>query len=280
MENSVFAAILIAALMHAGWNALVKVDLDRFSAILLLSLVQSGMAAVLLFALPLPAIAAWPWIAVSALLHCGYKLFLIRAYAHADLSQVYPLARGAAPLIVTVAGFALLGETLTFSKTAAILAIAGGVIFMALEGRGKAARLPPHALGYALGTASFTASYTIVDGIGARLAETASGFTMWMFVGDGIAMCAYALSTRGKHAFTGIARAWRNGLIAGGLSLGSYWIAIWAFTVAPIALVAALRETSVLFAMLIGFFFLGERSGKWRWIAAAMIGSGLVLIRG
>jgi drug/metabolite transporter (DMT)-like permease len=280
VDAIVFAAVLAAAFLHAGWNAVVKVGLDRSSAVLLLAMVQSGLALALLGFFPLPAAAAWPWLAASALLHTGYKLFLVRAYAHGDLSQVYPLARGMAPLLVALVAAALLGETLGPLQALAVLAIALGVTLMALKGGGTdLASIPPQALAYALGTAVFTASYTLVDGAGARLSGTASGFTLWMFVGDGLAMATWASATRGPAAFARLASVWQSGLAAGAMSLGSYWIAIWAFTRAPVALVAALRETSVLFAMLIAVFVLGERAGGWRWTAAGLIGIGVTLMR-
>lgn len=277
MDTVVFLAVLGAAVMHAGWNAIVKVGLDRFSSILLLSMVQGVMALVLLPFFAAPLAAAWPWVAASALLHIGYKLFLIRAYQHGDLSQVYPLARGTAPLIVALVGAIWLGETMTAGKTAAVAAIAIGVIVMSRNGGPD--RLPRKALLYALGTACFTASYTLVDGVGARIAETASGYVLWMFAGDALGMTGFALATRGRGALGRLLPAWRSGLAAGGLSLGSYWIAIWAFTLAPLALVAALRETSVLFAMLIGVFLLGERANPWRWVSAGLILSGVALMR-
>jgi drug/metabolite transporter (DMT)-like permease len=278
LDTTVFLAVLGAAVMHAGWNAIVKLGIDRFSSILLLSMVQGAMALCLLPFFAAPLAAAWPWLAASALLHIGYKLFLIQAYRHGDLSQVYPLARGTAPLIVALAGAIFLGEIMTAGKTAAVAAIAIGVIVMSRNGGGLD-RLPAKALLYALATACFTASYTLVDGVGARLAETASGFTLWMFAFDATGMTCFALATRGKHAFSTLLPAWRSGLAAGGLSLGSYWIAIWAFTLAPLAMVAALRETSVLFAMLIGVFLLGERANPWRWVSAGLILSGVVLMR-
>ncbi len=279
MDATVFAAVLAAALMHAGWNAVVKVGLDRFSSVLLLALVQSGLALALLPFFPLPAPASWPWLAASALLHTGYKLFLIRAYEHGDLGQVYPLARGTAPLIVAAAGAAFLGESVTPAKALAVAAIGLGVVLMSAEGAGPAAT-PRKALAWALGTAAFTASYTLADGVGARLAGTASGFALWMFAGDGLGMLAFALAARGPRALARLLPAWRGGLAAGALSLGSYWIAIWAFTEAPVALVAALRETSVLFAMLIAVFVLGERAGARRWAAAALVTAGVMLLRG
>jgi drug/metabolite transporter (DMT)-like permease len=278
LDTAVFLAVLGAAVMHAGWNAIVKVGLDRFSSILLMSIVQGAMALCLLPFFAAPLAAAWPWLAASALLHIGYKLFLIRAYEHGDLSQVYPLARGTAPLIVALVGAIWLGESMTAGKTAAVAAIALGVIVMSRSG-GSLDRLPRKALLYALGTACFTASYTLVDGVGARIAETASGYVLWMFAGDALGMTGFALATRGPGALGRLLPAWRSGIAAGGLSLGSYWIAIWAFTLAPLALVAALRETSVLFAMLIGVFLLGERANPWRWLSAGLILSGVVLMR-
>ncbi|HEV2000360.1 MAG TPA: EamA family transporter [Xanthobacteraceae bacterium] len=279
MEVSVIAAVLAGAAMHAGWNSLVKIGLDRFSMILLLSLAQGLQSLVLLWFFPMPAMAAWPWLAASAFLHTGYKLFLIRAYAHGDLSQIYPLARGSAPLMVAIFSAPVLGEKLSLTGTLAVVAIGLGVALMSLKGGGALGRLPAKALFYAAGTAVCTAAYTIVDGIGARASGTASGFTFWMFVLDTFLMVTFALATRGGGAIRRLAPEWRTGLAAGGLSLGGYWIAIWAFTVAPIALVAALRETSVLFVMLIAVVLLGERAGAWRWLAAALIVGGIGLVR-
>jgi drug/metabolite transporter (DMT)-like permease len=278
VELYVFFAVLAAAAMHAGWNALVKTGLDRTTSILLLSLIQSAISLLLLPFFALPLMASWPWIALSALLHTGYKIFLIRAYAHGDLSQVYPLARGSAPLIVALVGVIALNESLTVAKLTAVFLIGLGVIAMSMRA-GEVEAMPRKALLYALGTAFFTASYTLVDGIGARIAGTASGFTLWMFVGDGILMMLYAWFVRGRGLFTQARQNLGSGVAAGALSLGSYWIAIWAFTLAPIALVAALRETSVLFAMLIAVFWLGEKASPQRWIAAALIVCGVILIR-
>jgi drug/metabolite transporter (DMT)-like permease len=278
LDITVFLAVLFAAVMHAGWNAIVKVGLDRFSSILLLSIAQGAMALLLLPFFATPLAEAWPWIIGSAVLHIGYKLILIRAYEHGDLSQVYPLARGTAPLIVALVGALFLSEVMTYGKTAAVIAIALGVIVMSRNGAGLD-RLPRKALLYAMGTACFTASYTLVDGVGARIADTASGYTLWMFALDATGMTGFALATRGRAALKRLRPAWRSGVMAGGLSLGSYWIAIWAFTLAPLAMVAALRETSVLFAMLIGVCLLGERAGLWRWIAGLLIVTGVVLMR-
>jgi drug/metabolite transporter (DMT)-like permease len=279
MDAIVFTAVLAAAAMHAGWNAVVKVGLDRLSAVLLLALVQGGMAACLLPFAAAPAAAAWPWIAASAALHTGYKVLLVRAYAHGELSQVYPIARGAALLLVAVVGAGLLGEPLQPVQWLALTAIALGVVMMSVRGGALLGTLPRKALLNALGTAAFTACYTLVDGIGARLAGTPTGFTLWMFAADGLLMLMLALCLRGPSALTRLLPEWKAGVTGGALSLGSYWIAVWAFTLAPIALVAALRETSVLFAMIIAVVLLREEAGSWRWLAALLILAGAVLLR-
>lgn len=273
-----FAAVLGAALMHASWNAIVKTGLDRFSAIVLMTAAQGTIGLCLMPVFALPAAAAWPWLVASALLHMCYKLFLIQAYEHGDLSQVYPVARGTAPLIVLLVGAVFLGEDLGWAQTLAVVSIGLGIILMALR-RQRLDRMAPKALAFALGTACFTASYSLVDGVGARLAGTASGYTMWLFAGDALGITAYALVTRGFGVFGRLAPAWRSGVTAGTLSLAAYWIVIWAFTLAPLALVAALRETSVLFAMLIGVFLLGEKAGAIRWVSGALILTGVVLMR-
>ncbi|MFL6845735.1 MAG: EamA family transporter [Allosphingosinicella sp.] len=274
MSAAVFFAILFAAALHAGWNALVKLGLDRFSSVLFLALAQGAIALVLLPWFGLPPRIAWPWVLAGSALHSGYKLVLIRAYGHGDLSQIYPLARGTAPLIVAIVGAAFLGEGMAPARLAAVIAIAGGIMLMA--GKGGLTRA---GLAWAMATAAFTASYTLADGVGARVAGSASAFTLTMFVFDGLFMLVFGLSTRGTAGIAALLPAWRGGVAAGAMSLGAYWIAIWAFTQAPLAMVAALRETSVLFAMLIGAVWLGEKPGARRWAAAGLILAGVGLMR-
>ena len=277
MTATVFAAVLFAALLHASWNAWVKSGEDRFTSILRLSIGQSLLAALLAPFFEPPAAAAWPWIAASALLHTGYKAFLINAYERGDLSQIYPLARGTAPLIVALAGALLLAEIPPPLRLAAVAAIGLGILLMA-GGRADA-RLTGTALLFAIGTAGFTASYTIVDGLGARVSQSASGFILVSIALDGLLMTTYALIARGRGSLRGILPGWKQGLAAGAVSMGSYWIAVWAFTQAPLALVAALRETSVLFAMLIAAFVLKEPVAPRRWAAAGLVLAGIVLMR-
>jgi drug/metabolite transporter (DMT)-like permease len=280
LDLGVFLAVLAAALLHAGWNALIKGGTDRFASVIALTLATGGLSAALLPFVPSPAPAAWPWIAASAALHVAYRLLLVRAYALADLAQVYPLARGAAPMIVALVSASLLREPLTTLDFAAVAAIGGGVVLMSLRGGADLGRMDRAALALALATAAVTAAYTLIDGVGARLAGTASGYILWMFALDAaLFCCAAAVLQPGGLRLPSARRTWTMGLAAGAMSLGSYWVAVWAFTQAPIALVAALRETSVLFAMLIAVTLLGERATRFRWIAAASILAGVVLMR-
>ena len=278
VENHVFIAVLLAAMLHAGWNSLVKVGLDRFSTILLLALTQAAIAIPILPFVVQPAAESWIWILISAALHIGYKIFLMQAYARADLSQAYPLARGIAPLVVTAWSVMLLGATFTISSVAAIAAISLGIVMMATKGS-SSGWMRGSAIFWALGTAGFTASYTLVDGVGVRIAGTSSGFILWMVIGDAIGMMAFAALTRGGAAFSALMPAWRTGFSAGAMSLGSYWIAVWAFSQAPIALVAALRESSILFATIIAAFALNERVNRWRWVSVCFIAGGVALMK-
>lgn len=276
LDGPVFAAVLVAALLHAFWNTLLKSGSDRQATATLLAFSQAGLAACILPFVAAPAPAAWPWIGAAAVLHTGYKLFLIEAYRHGDLSQAYPLARGAAPLIVAVVAALALGEMPTAGGLAAIVTVSGGVLILGLR-RGAAGERT--AVIFALGTACFTAGYTVVDAIGARLAGTASGFILWMTIGDAALMGLAGAAMRGRALVPKLLAGWTTGLAAGALSLASYWIAVWAFTRAPVALVAALRESSILFAVLIAALVLKERVGARRWLAAGLIAAGVAMMR-
>lgn len=278
IETHVFLAVLFAALLHAGWNSVIKSGLDHFSSVVLMAVVQAAIAIPVLPFVAQPDVAAWGWVVAASALHFGYKLFLVQAYAHADLSQAYPLARGTAPLVVTVFSVLVLGVAFSGTNLIAILMISFGILLMALKGSSQG-RMPGKALFYVIGTAGFTASYTLVDGTGARVSGAASGFFLWMALGDAVAMMGYAVWKRGANAFASLIPSWKTGTLAGAMSMGSYWIAIWAFTQAPIALVATLRESSILFAILIAGFVLREEVSKWRWASACAIAGGVVLMR-
>ena len=278
MDAHVYLAVLAAAMLHAGWNSLVKVGNDRLSLLVLLAMVQGAVAVPGLVFAPAPAGEAIPWIAGAALLHSGYKVFLAKAYAHADLSQAYPLARGTAPLIVFLFSVLMFGEAFDPAETLAVVAISSGIFLMALKG-GHGGRMDGKALVYAIGTAAFIAGYTMTGGIGARIAGTASGFLFWVVIGDALGMAAYVFLTRGRTGFGALVPVWKTGVLVGLVSLVAYWIVLWAFTVAPIALVAALRETSIVFATVIAALLVRENVSAWRWMSAGCIVVGAILMR-
>ena len=278
MSLSVFLAIMAAAAMHAGWNAVVKVGQDRFLSITLVNVAAAAVSIALLPALDVPAAAAWPWILTSAVLHVGYNLFLVQAYRSGDLGQVYPIARGAAPLLVSIVSVGFLGEGLDPAAATGLLMLSGGICLMALTGGGLD-RLQGGALAYALGTSVFIASYTLTDGIGSRLNGSPHGYAAWLFSIDGLMMLGLLLAARGAAGLRALRPFWRGGLAGGAMSLAAYWIVIWAMMRAPISLVSALRETSVLFAAAISVVVLRERLTLWRAIAGLVIVGGIALAR-
>jgi len=279
LTADVFFAVLLAAFLHAGWNALIKTRLDRFLSI---SLMSFGMGTISLVCLPFVAVPrgeTWIWILLSAALHTGYKLFLIRAYSAGDLGQVYPLARGTAPLVTTLGGALLVGEFVSPLVALSIVVMCAGIVLMSLRGGSGLARLNSVAVTSALATSLFISAYTLTDGIGGRSAPSASSYTVWLFLVDGFWMGLFGLSVRGKAGFYAMLPEWKAGLMTGALSLGAYWIIIWAMTKAPIGAVAALRETSILFAIALSAIFLKEPLSRWRVGAACLILAGVVGLR-
>ncbi len=278
MDSTVFAVVMAAAVLHAGWNALLKIGLDRF---LTASLIQIGAGLAALAALPwvsLPVAGAWPYITLSALLHIGYNLFLSRAYQHGDLGQVYPLSRGSSPLIVAVLAL-LAGDTLNLEQWPGLLVLVAGIWLMAWRGGHTRAPLNHRLLGNALATAACIAGYTLTDALGARTNQDALGYAMWLFAVNGVVATAIITLRRGPRIFLQLGPHWRGGLAGGAMSMLAYSLVIWAMTQAPIALVSALRESSVLFALLIGWVFLKEPMPPQRLLACGVICVGVALMK-
>jgi drug/metabolite transporter (DMT)-like permease len=278
MTPFVFAGVLVAAAMHAAWNALVKAQGDRFASITLTSLGMTLSAAPFLFFVAVPEAKVWPWIVASVVIHIGYRLFLIRAYEHGDLSQTYPLARGTAPLVTAIGGIFVLSEVPSGLAMVGILLLSLGTLLMSLRG-GRVAVPNRAAVGYALATSLCIAGYTLTDGSGVRLAETAASYAAWLFVCDGLIAIAIGFVYRGRKLLAASGGEWASGIVAGCLSAAAYAIAMWAMTKAPVASVASLRETSILFAMLISVTALGEKMTGWRGAAALSIVFGVVALR-
>ncbi len=277
MTTGVFLAVLLAAAMHAGWNAVLKVRLEPFAAITLVTGLAGVVGLPFLIALGLPRADAWPWLFTSVAIHLAYNVALSAAYRHADMGQVYPIARGGAPLLTALGSVLLLREPFGAVAGIGVVVLGLGICLMSLGS--KDARLDRRALGYALLTAVTICAYTIVDGVGARAAGDPHAYSAALFVLDGIPLPLYVLLRRGLSGFAPMRPFLVPGFAGGAMSLAAYWIAIWAMTLAPIPLVAALRETSVLFAALIAALVLREPLTPGRVIAAALILTGLVTIK-
>ena len=279
MENLVFLAVLFAALCHAGWNALIKVGLDPLSTTTLIAI---GSGVVGLVCLPLagmPAAAAWPWLIASAVIHLFYFAALIEAYRTGDLGQVYPIARGAAPLMTATATTFIVREKLSLIGWGGIVALVAGVFLLSVRGGRELVRFDKRAVGFALLTALTICAYSVVDGIGARLSLNPQSYVLWLLIGNALILAPYALYRDGRDVIPAMRRFWLRGLIGGALQTLSYGIALWAMTLAPIAIVATLRETSVLFGALIAVIVLKEPLRAVRIGAALLIVAGLILIR-
>jgi drug/metabolite transporter (DMT)-like permease len=279
MTSFVFLAVLFAALCHAGWNALIKVGFDPLSTT---TLIAVGSAVVALVSLPiagLPAPAAWPWVGASIIIHLFYFAALIESYRTGDLGQVYPIARGAAPLMTAGAATVFVGEPLSALGWSGIVVLVAGVFLLSARGGREFARIDRRAVGFALATALTICAYSVVDGIGVRLSRNPESYVLWMFLGNALLLVPYALWRDGRDVVPAMRRFWRRGLAGGGLQVVAYGTVLWAMTLAPIAIVATLRETSVLFGALIAVVVLKEPLRAIRIGAALLIVAGLVLIR-
>lgn len=282
----VMAAVLVGALLHAAWNALVKSSGDKSLDTALLHLVGSLMALPLLLIVGLPGPAGLPFITASVVLHIGYFVALAGAYQHGELGLTYPIMRGFAPLLVALGSGSLIGETPSLAAWAGVIGITTGVALVGLAHPGEALH-HRKALLYAFANAGIIALYTVVDGLGVR-AEVATGgnalrYVLLLFVLNGIAYPLLVWSRRdraSRHQIVAYARRrWPMAALGGIASIGSYAIALWAMTRAPVASIAALRETSVLFAAILGTLLLKEKFGLQRAIGTAVIVAGALALR-
>lgn len=273
----VLVAVLGAAFLHATWNALIKLGTSKLTSMLILTLVQGGMGLIIALTRPFPDPHVWLWLLASGVFHAAYKLFLAFAYEQGDLSRVYPIARGAAPMVVVVISALFLSDVIRGLEYAGIVILGTGILLMArgVFSSGENRRLLP----LALGSAMATAGYSLVDGLGARVSGDAVAYVGWLFTLDAAFFTPICVALRGRGVLRANGRAWLVGSIAAMASYGAYAIAVWAMTIAPIALVAALRETSILFAVLLGWLVFGDRIDKQKAIAAALIVAGVVVTR-
>ncbi|MFI8996102.1 EamA family transporter [Streptomyces sp. NPDC053542] len=280
MTPLVVAAVLAAAITHAAWNAIAHGIKDQLLAFTLVGSGGTVCGAVLAALAPLPAAGAWPLLIASALLHVVYQALLMRSFRLGDFGQMYPIARGTAPLVVTVLAAVFVNELPdAWALTGVALASAGllGVALWGIRGSGTRPHWP--AIIAAVATGLAIASYTTVDGVGVRASGTPLGYIGWLMLLEGLAIPVYALATRRRALFAELRPFAVRGLLGGVLSVFAYGLVLWAQTRAPLAPIAALRESSIIVGAAIGAVFLKERFGAPRIAAAGLmvVGIGLML---
>ncbi len=271
------AVVLAAALLHASWNALVKVEGDRVVTLALISTVWLGLGGALAAFLPLPAPASWPFVLTSNALHYVYLLTLLWMYREGDLSQVYPIARGSAPMLLALVSALALGEVLPATEWAGVGLVCASIVSLTAQGRLPTGR-ERRAIAAALCNGVIIASYTLTDGLGVRRTDGAVAYAAWLFFLQGLPWLGVLAWLRLRRPARIPLRLLGPGLLAGVLSMTAYALVIWALSQAPMAPVAALRETGVIFAALIGTWKLGEPFGRRRMLAALGVALGVALI--
>jgi drug/metabolite transporter (DMT)-like permease len=278
MQWSVVFLILFAAVLHAGWNALVKSESSNSANTALLVAGSAIIGVVFLPFVPLPLRSSWPYLGASVVIHILYFTLLLLAYKKGDMSLVYPLMRGLPPVLTAAAAFILLNETFSWRGWLGIMMVSSGALLLTADFRfSKGFQLAPVAL--ALLNAVVIVVYTLVDAQGARLSGNAFSYTGWMLFLLALFFFILIPAIEGHQVFYSMARDWKKNIIGGACTFASYGIALWAMTVAPVALVAALRETSILFGMILSVFILKERITWIRGLSIIFIVAGAVAIK-
>ena len=270
--------VLLAAVLHAIWNALAHGMKDKLVGFALINVAFAGCAVVVVCLTPVPNAAAWPFLIASGLLQVVYQGLLIKAYRLGDFAQMYPLARGTSPLLVAVWSTVVLSQPLVGSELVGVLVISFGLAGLALpDGLPSRAQLP--ALTAAVGTGVTIACYTVVDGTGVRQSSTVIGYIAWMSLIQGVTLLLVAFALRGRGLLSQLERrVWARGLSVGILSLLAYGLVVWAQARGNLATIAALRETSIVIAALIGALFFHERFGRYRLAASAVVVTGIAVL--
>lgn len=276
LPSHIVLLVLAAALMHATWNAIVKSSADKLLDTVTLSIAAALICAAILPFLPAPERASWPWLGASAVLHVVYFLTLAGTYRRGDLSHVYPLMRGTAPLLVALFGFLLLDDHLGAGLWSGVALISFGILVPVLW---RPAAVSSKGTLIALGNAVVIACYTLVDGNGTRASGNALSYCLWIFVLDVLPILTVAMAIHGGGIWKYAARRWKPCTAGALCTVLSYAIVLWAMTRAPIAAVAALRETSVIFAAIIGSVLLKEQMGRLRIAGAVVVACGIAALR-
>jgi drug/metabolite transporter (DMT)-like permease len=266
-------AVLGAALLHAGWNALVKSSQDKQLDTFAVSAASGVLALLVAPFLPAPAPASWPWLAGSALVHILYFGFLAGAYRWGELSYVYPVMRGGGPMIVAASGALAFAEVLQANEWLGVALISTGILAFATGAHDR------RATAFAVANAGVIGAYTLIDAAGARASAAPVSYTLWFFIANGVLITAMGVALRGRAVPAYFRRHWLRAAAGGACALGAYGIALWAMTRAPVALVAVLRETSVIFAAVLGAAVLKEKMTRRRLVATGAVLAGLIALR-
>jgi drug/metabolite transporter (DMT)-like permease len=273
----VVGAVLLAAVLHAAWNALAHAIDDQLVGFALMGTALTVGALGIVLASPAPSTASWPFLAGSAVLHVAYNLLLMRCYRIGEFGQVYPLARGTSPLLVALAGAVLVGEQLSFIRLLGVAVISVGLGTLVFVG-GVPTRAARPAIAAAVVTGVVIAAYTTLDGLGVRHAGSVAGYTGWLFLLQGPVLPLAAVVARRGLLWRQLRPHLLPGLAGGVLSLAAYGLVLWAQTRGALAPIAALRETSVIVGAVIGAVVFGERFGRWRIAATVLVAGGVILI--
>ena len=278
MSGFLMAAVLFAALLHAAWNAIVKSSPDKQLDTVLVTAGAAVISVLSLLFLPAPAPQSWGYLVASALIHVAYFAFVAAAYRTGELSYVYPIMRGSAPLLTAMVAVALLAEPLGLGGWGGILLISTGILLLAANQWRQGRFDVPQTL-FALGNAVVICIYTLVDGIGTRLSGNAFSYVGWMLALNALLLVGVAALHRPEALVAHARTRWHLGLAGGAFTWGSYSIALWAMTQAPLAMVAALRETSVIFGTILAAVVLKEKFGSIRYAAALLVCAGAVSLK-
>jgi len=277
VDPFVFFLVLTAAVLHAGWNALVKGGGDHWVRLALTNFLGTGFGLAALPFVPFPNAEAWPFILGSVAVHQAYFIFVCMQYRYGDLSHVYPISRGVAPLMVAFGAYVFAGETLLPQGIAAVAVICAAILSLTFSTSWK----PGEGKGvfFALCTGVTIALYSVIDGLGGRTANDIAGYIAYLFLFDGLPFGLVVLYLR-RNAFLPVLKAnWKTGLVSGLMSYPAYALVIWAMTLSPMTYVSALRETSVILAVLIGTRLMGEPFGMRRLVAAVLVVLGVVALQ-
>jgi len=278
LTTAILLAVLGGALLHASWNALIKWEPDKLAASAAIAFGAGVVSLPIALFSPTPLAASWPLIAFSSVIHVLYFVLVGYALRHADLGVAYPLTRGSAPAFTAILAAVWLGEMLALSGWLAVGAIAAGVVTLSADALLRGG-LTARAAVLSFTNAAVVVAYTLVDGLGARLSGNSLAYVTWMNAATGALIAMIALAFYRESVTSKDRGFWLRALFGGTLALAGYGIALWAMTQAPIGLVAALRETSVLFAAILGVLIFDERFGPKRWAALILIVLGIGLLR-